>query len=91
MVSGVCLITIARGRVEEVAERIAAVPGVDQVYSVGGRYDAVAVVRVPTNEELAEVVTRALATVEGIERTETLVAFRAFSRADLEAGFSLGA
>lgn len=66
-------------------------PRVDQVYSVGGRYDAVAVVRVPTNDELAEVVTRALATVEGIERTETLMAFRAFPRADLEAGFSLGA
>ena len=75
---------------QEVAETLAAIPGVSEVYSVGGRYDLVALLRVKVNEDLADLVTHQISTVEGILQTETLIAFRAYSRHDLEAMFSLG-
>lgn len=90
MVTALILLTVARGRVNEVAERLAALPGVAEVYSVAGRYDLAAVIRVERNDDLAELVTRHMVDLDGIQATETLIAFRAFSKADLEAGFSLG-
>lgn len=90
MIHAFVLISTARGRVVEVAEVLADVPGVSEVYSVTGRFDLVAVLRVRTPEAMADLVTGPLADVEGIERTETLTAFRAYSRHDLEAAFSLG-
>jgi DNA-binding Lrp family transcriptional regulator len=62
---------------------------VTEVFSVAGRVDLVANIRVKTNEELAAVVSHHFATVEGITGTETLIAFRVYSREDLEAGFSI--
>ncbi len=64
--------------------------GISEVYSVGGRYDLVAIARLGTNEELAELVTNHMAKLEGIQYTETLIAFRSYSRHDLEAMFSIG-
>lgn len=90
MVTALILLTVARGRVNEVAERLAAMPGVAEVYSVAGRYDLAAVIRVERNEDLADLVTSHMVDLEGIEATETLIAFRAFSKADIDAGFSLG-
>ena len=90
MVTAIVLLTIARGRVAEVAEHLAALEEISEVYSVAGRYDLVAMVRVKTNEALADVVTKKLQRVDGIETTETLIAFRAYSRMDLEGVFSLG-
>lgn len=90
MVTSIILLTVARGRVNEVAERLAALPGVSEVYSVAGRYDLAAVVRVRETEALADLVTRQMVGLDGIQATETLIAFRAFSRHDLEAGFALG-
>ena len=90
MVTALILLTIARGRVNEVAERLAAMPGVAEVYSVAGRYDLAAVIRVERNEDLADLVTSHMVDLDGIEATETLIAFRAFSKADIDAGFSLG-
>ena len=90
MVTALILLTVKRGRVNEVAERLAGLDGITEVYSVAGRYDLAAVVRVPRNDELADLVTRQMVEIDGIMETETLIAFRAFSRADLEAGFSLG-
>jgi DNA-binding Lrp family transcriptional regulator len=84
------LIRTARGRVTEVAEALADLRGVSEVYSVTGRFDLVAVLRVRTADDMADLVTGPLAHVEGVERTETLTAFRAYSRHDLEAAFSLG-
>jgi DNA-binding Lrp family transcriptional regulator len=60
------------------------------VYSVGGRYDLVAVIRVKENDDLAELVTNHMLKVEGIADSETLIAFRVFSRHDLESMFSVG-
>jgi uncharacterized protein with GYD domain len=60
------------------------------VYSVAGRVDLVAVIRVPDNERLAEIVTSNMLNVTGILRTETLIAFQVFSRHDLDRMFSIG-
>ena len=75
----------------EVAEAVAALPGVSEVYSVTGALDLVAMVRVADHEQVAEVVADRLNKVPGILRTETHIAFRAYSAHDLEAAFSLGA
>ncbi len=90
MVTSIVLLNIERGSVQQVAEKLAGYPGISEVYSVGGRYDLVAVIRVKSNEDLAELVTKQIATIAGIRQTETLIAFRAYSRHDLEAMFSLG-
>jgi DNA-binding Lrp family transcriptional regulator len=90
MVTAIVLLSVARARVGEVADKLASTEGIAEVYSVAGRYDLVAMVRVRTNDELAEVVTNRMQKIDGIERTETLIAFRAFSRVDLEGVFSLG-
>jgi DNA-binding Lrp family transcriptional regulator len=69
---------------------LAGMQGVSEVYSVGGRYDLVAIIRVKDNESLAELITNHMLLVEGINDSETLIAFRVFSRHDLEKMFSIG-
>jgi DNA-binding Lrp family transcriptional regulator len=90
MVTSIVLLKVERGKVNGVAEKLAEMSGISEVYSVGGRFDLVAIIRVKSNEDLADMVTKQMATLEGIEGTETLIAFRAFSRHDLEAMFSVG-
>jgi len=90
MVTAVLLMKVDRGRVVEVAESLAEVEGVAEVYSVAGRFDLVAILRVRRTEDMANLVTREIVKVSGIRETETLTAFQAFSRHDLEAAFSLG-
>jgi len=74
----------------EVAEMIAQIPEVSEVYSVTGEFDLVAMVRVRSHEELADVIPGRLNKVPGVSHTETHIAFRTYSRHDLEAAFSLG-
>ena len=90
MVTSIVLLKVERGKVNIIAEKLAEMRGISEVYSVGGRFDLVAVIRVKSNEDLADMVTNQMATLEGIEATETLIAFRAYSRHDLEAMFSVG-
>ncbi len=90
MVNSIVLLKVGRGLVNDVAAALAELNGVAEVYSVGGRYDLVAILRVADNDALAELVTERMLKVEGITYTETLIAFRAFSRHDLESMFSLG-
>lgn len=90
MVTAILLIRVERGKVSEVAEALAALAGISEVYSVAGRYDLVAIVRVRHTEDMANLVTSEVVKVQGIRETETLTAFRAYSRHDLEAAFSLG-
>ena len=90
MVAAVVLLNVERDQINEVAEKLAAMDGVSEVYSVSGRYDLVVVLRVKTNEQLADLVTGNMLKLKGIKQTETLIAFRALSRYDLEAAFSLG-
>jgi len=91
MVSAIVLIECAKGSVNETAEALAEMKGISEVYSVAGRVDLVAVIRVADNEQLAEIVTNQMLRVPGIQKTETLIAFRVFSRHDLEQMFSIGA
>jgi DNA-binding Lrp family transcriptional regulator len=77
-------------RIPEVAEQIAALDGVSEVYSVTGEIDLIAMVRVRHHEQIAEVVADRLNKVPGVLGTETHIAFRTFSTHDLEAAFALG-
>ena len=90
MITAVVLITAERGALPKVGEDLAAIPGVSEVYSVTGEIDFVAMVRAREHEELADIVTRRIAQVPGVARTFTHVAFRAYSRLDLESVFGLG-
>lgn len=77
-------------RIPEVAEAIAAIDGVSEVYSVTGQIDLIALVRVRDHDDVASVVADRLNKVPGVTDTETHIAFRAYSRHDLESAFSLG-
>ena len=90
MVHAFVLIDAAPSRVAPLASELADVEGVAEVYSVAGHADLVAVVRVRHHEELAEVVTGRIHSLEGITDTRTLIAFQAFSKRDLEALWDLG-
>ncbi|MCX6133163.1 MAG: Lrp/AsnC ligand binding domain-containing protein [Ignavibacteriales bacterium] len=91
MVTALVLLSVQREKTNTVAEKITAIKGVTEVYSVAGKYDLAVIVRVRENEDLASVVTDQIRGIEGIERSETLIAFRVYSRYDLEMAFSLGA
>jgi DNA-binding Lrp family transcriptional regulator len=91
MVHAFVLIDAVPARVAPLAAELADVEGVAEVYSVAGHADIVAVVRVRHHEELADVVTRRIHSLEGITNTRTLIAFQSFSRHDLEAMWDLGA
>jgi DNA-binding Lrp family transcriptional regulator len=90
VITAIVFIQAAVDRIPEVAEQIAQLPGVSEVYSVTGEIDLIALVRVRRHEEVADVVADRLNKVDGVLATETHVAFRAYSRHDLEAAFSLG-
>ncbi|MGP8208758.1 MAG: Lrp/AsnC family transcriptional regulator [Acidimicrobiales bacterium] len=91
MVTAFVLIDAEPARVGQLAQEVAAVEGVAEAYSVAGHADIVAVVRVRQMEELAEVVTGRLHSLAGVADTRTLVAFRSYSRKDLETIWELGA
>lgn len=90
MVTAFVFINTKRTKINEVAEALADHEGVSEVYSVSGRFDLIAMIRVKNNEDLADLVTHHLVAIDGIERTETQVAFRTFSQHDLERMFSIG-
>lgn len=90
MVSTVVLINVEPSQVNQVAEQLTEIEGISEVFSVAGRYDLVAILRVATNEKLAEIVTEKMLAVSGIINTETLIAFKVFSRYDLERMFAIG-
>ncbi len=90
MVSAIVLIECVKGAISQTAEALAEMPGISEVYSVAGRVDLVAIIRVPNNEQLAEIVTDRMLKAPGIARTETLIAFQVFSKHDLEHMFSIG-
>jgi DNA-binding Lrp family transcriptional regulator len=90
MVTAIVLSDVERDKINEVAEELAGIQGISEVYSVSGRYDLAAIIRVKTNEELADLVTKHMLKVDGIQNTETMVAFRVYSRHDLDGMFSIG-
>ena len=90
MVSAIVLIECEKGAVNQTAEALTELKGITEVYSVAGRVDLVAVIRVTDIEKLADIVTNQMLNIPGIARTETLIAFRVFSKHDLESMFSIG-
>jgi DNA-binding Lrp family transcriptional regulator len=90
MTHAVVLIEAERDAMPTLGGALADLDGVAEAYSVTGEWDFVAIVRVPRHEQLAEVITGQLLQLPGVARTQTLVAFEAFSQHDLEAMFSIG-
>jgi DNA-binding Lrp family transcriptional regulator len=90
MVTAIILLNVTRDRINEIAQELADIKGMSEVFSVSGRYDLAAVARVGNNDELADLVTKEMLKIKGITGSETMLAFRAFSRHDLEGMFSVG-
>jgi len=90
VITAVVLINAAVDAIPEIAEQVSAIEGVTEVYSVAGDVDLVAMVRVRAHEDLADVIAGQLNKVPGILSTQTLIAFRTYSKHDLDAAFSLG-
>jgi DNA-binding Lrp family transcriptional regulator len=90
MITAIVLIDCATDSIPEVAETLANVPGVSEVYSVAGDVDLIAIVRVREFEEIAEVIAGRISKVPGVLNTESHIAFRAYSRHDLESAFAIG-
>jgi DNA-binding Lrp family transcriptional regulator len=86
----VVLIGAERSAIRTLGGELASIDGVAEAYSVTGEWDFVAIVRVREHEQLASVVTSAIAQLNGVVRTQTMVAFEAYSRHDLEALFAVG-
>lgn len=87
MITAVVLITAERGALPRLGEDLAAIPGVSEVYSVTGDFDFIAMVRAKAHDQLAEIVTGKIAQTKGVAKTHTHVAFRAYSKHDLETLF----
>ncbi len=90
MITAIVMISAATDAIPEVAAAIADLDGVSEVYSVAGHVDLIAVVRVRQFDDVAEVIAGSINRVEGVQDTETHIAFRAYSKHDLEAAFALG-
>lgn len=90
MITAIVLIDCATDSIPEVAQNLADLPGVSEVYSVAGNVDLIAVVRVREFEQVAEVIAGSISKVPGVVNTESHIAFRAYSRHDLEEAFAIG-
>ncbi|MGW5383656.1 Lrp/AsnC family transcriptional regulator [Nocardia sp. NPDC003963] len=90
MITAIVLIQADNGRIPETAQAVADTRGVAEVYSCAGDVDLIALVRVRDHEQVAEVVTGRIDKVAGVQRTVTHIAFKSYSSADVEAGFSIG-
>ncbi|MDQ3505699.1 MAG: Lrp/AsnC ligand binding domain-containing protein [Actinomycetota bacterium] len=90
MITAIVMISASTDSIGEVAEQIADIEGVSEVYSVAGHVDLIAVVRVRQFDDIAAVIAGQVNKVPGVIDTETHIAFRAYSRHDLDAAFSIG-
>ncbi|MCW2539751.1 MAG: transcriptional regulator, AsnC family [Frankiales bacterium] len=90
MITAIVMVSVESDQIPEIAQRIADLEGVSEVYSVAGDVDLIAVVRVREFDEIAEVIAGSLSKVPGVLDTDTHIAFRAYSRHDLDAAFSIG-
>ncbi len=90
MVNAIVLLNVESKEINRVAEELAALDGVSEVYSVAGQYDLVVVIRARDDEQIASLVTDKLLQIEGLLSSETLIAFRTYSRHDLDRVFSVG-
>ncbi|GAA1413361.1 MULTISPECIES: Lrp/AsnC ligand binding domain-containing protein [Catellatospora] len=90
MITAIVLIDCATDAIPEVAEELANLEGVSEVYSVAGGVDLIAIVRVREFDHIAEVIAGGISKVPGVLNTDTHIAFRSYSRHDLEQAFAIG-
>ncbi|HEY3714982.1 MAG TPA: Lrp/AsnC ligand binding domain-containing protein [Jatrophihabitantaceae bacterium] len=90
MITAIVMVAVEADKIPEVAQQIADLDGVSEVYSVAGDVDLIAVVRVREFDQVAEVIAGRLSKVDGVVHTDTHIAFRAYSQHDLDAAFSIG-
>jgi DNA-binding Lrp family transcriptional regulator len=90
VITAIVMVSAATDQIPEVAQAIADIDGVSEVYSVAGHVDLIAVVRVREFDQVADVIAGRIDKVEGVLDTETHIAFRAYSQHDLEAAFAIG-
>lgn len=90
MVTAFILMNVERSRLRSIADDLLAIDGIAEVYSVAGPFDVVAIARVKQHEDLNDLVTERVAALDGIESTETLIAFKTFSRKDLGLLWDIG-
>lgn len=90
MITSIVLIKTDVDQIPEIAEQVAALDGVSEVYSVTGAHDLIALVRVARHDDLADVIPGRISKVPGVASTETHIAFRTYSQHDLEAAFAIG-
>ena len=90
MVTAIILMKAERHRINAIAEKLVEMEEISEVYSVSGSYDLVAIVRVRNNDGLAHLVTNKMIEVEGILDTQSMLAFKAYSRHDLDNMFTIG-
>ncbi len=90
MITTIVMVDVDSDRIPEAAQELAEIDGVSEVYSVAGDVDLIAIVRVREFDQIAEVVAGKIAKVPGVQHTDTHVAFRAYSKHDLDAAFEIG-
>lgn len=90
MTHALVLIQADRSSLASLGGELAGIEGVAEAYSVTGEWDFAAILRLRQHEQLAQVVTGRISQLEGVIRTQTMVAFEVYSRHDLEALFSVG-
>ena len=87
MPAAIILLNVEGKDTDRIATSIASLAGVTEVYSVAGNFDLVALLRVPNNEDLADLVTGKIRAIPGILKSQTLIAFRAYSPSELNSIF----
>jgi len=90
VITAIVLVDCATDSIPEVAEALASLKGVSEVYSVAGHVDLIAIVRVREFDQIADVIAGSISKVPGVSNTETHIAFRAYSQHDLEEAFAIG-
>ncbi len=90
MVTAFILMNVERPRLKSIADDLLAIDGIAEVYSVAGPFDVIAVVRVKEHEQLNDLVTEKIGALEGVNDTETLIAFRSFAKKDLGMLWDIG-
>ena len=85
MVTGIVLVNVERAMIQTVIEDLGKIPGVAEIYTVAREYDLVAIIRVKSNADLAEIIASKMThDIRGIIHTKTLVTLNSYSKYDLE-------
>lgn len=90
MITAFVLVESERTALASLGRQLQQIEGVAEVYSVTGSWDFVAIVRVERHEQLAEALAENVAALDGVSRSQTMVAFDSFSDFDLGQLFADG-